>query len=97
VDQTFESRVRAAAAAAWWTLLVSAVFFLCQWLIFLRVMSAKPGWVMAFWGPGATWESIAAVWFQALVLLKLTLWPLALGALWLTFWARQLRKRRGAA
>ncbi len=93
MDDAFRNKVHAASVAAWWTFLIAAVFFVVQWLAYLGVMATQPAWVVGFWGPGATWESIRIGWFQALVLLKLSLWPLALGALWLTLWARQLRKR----
>lgn len=60
-------------------------------------MATQPVWVAFLWGPGATWESIRTVWFQALVFLKVTLWLLVLAALWLTLWAKQLRKRARSA
>jgi hypothetical protein len=94
---SFQIRVHAAAAAAWWTFLIAAAFFVLQWLLFLGIMAAEPPWAVAFWGPGATWESIRTVWFQALVVLKLSLWPLGLAALWLTLWSKQLRKRARSA
>jgi hypothetical protein len=85
MDDTFQIRVHAAAVAAWWTF---------QWIAYLGVMATQPLWVVSFWGPGATWESIRTVWFQALVFLKFTLWLLVLAALWLTLWAKQLRPGR---
>ncbi len=97
MDDTFQTRVHASAVAAWWTLLIASVFFVLQWLMYLRVTSAQPDWAVSFWGPGATWDSIRTVWFQALVFVKLTLWLFALAALWLTLWAKQLRKRARSA
>ena len=97
MDDTFAARVRGAAVAAWWTLLIAFGFLMLQWVVYLQVMSAKPEWAASFWRPGATWASINAVWFFALVVVKLTLWPLLLCAVWLTSWARQLRKRKGGA
>lgn len=93
MDQTLEAKVRAAAAAAWWTLLIAVAFLMLQWMAYVQVMSARPEWVTSFWGAGATWESFQAAWFSGLVFMKVTLWPLVLGALWFTLWARQLRKR----
>ena len=93
MDDTFQIKVRAAATAAWWTLAAAATFVTVQWFAYLLIMSTKPAWVQPLWGPEATWESIRSVWFNALVLTKLSLWPLALVALWLTLWARQLSKR----
>jgi hypothetical protein len=97
MDDTLQIRVHAAAAAAWWTVLTAAVFLTLQWLLYLGIMTMQPAWVVSLWGPGATWESIRAVWFHSLVFAKLSLWLLVLGALWLTLWARQLRKRARSA
>lgn len=91
MDDSFPIRVRAAAIAAWWTVLIAAAFLTLQWIAYLGIMATQPSWVVAFWGPGATWESIRTVWFEALLVAKLTLWPLVLAALWLTLWARRLR------
>jgi hypothetical protein len=37
------------------------------------------------------------VWFWAIAILKFCVWLLALVALWLTLWARQLRKQASKA
>jgi hypothetical protein len=94
MNDTFHARVYAASVAAWWTFLIGAAFLFIQWLVFLGVTATEPAWAASFWGPGATWESIRTVWFQALLFVKLTLWPLVLVALWLTLWARRLRARQ---
>jgi hypothetical protein len=91
MDGTLERNVRAAAAAAWWTLAAAAVFLAIQWILYLWVMSARPEWVTPLWGPGTSWETFQTAWFAGLVFLKLTLWLLVLGALFLTLWARRLR------
>jgi uncharacterized membrane protein YhaH (DUF805 family) len=97
MDNTFQIRVHDAAVAAWWTLLIAFVFFAFQWITYLVVMATQPVWVVSLCVPGATWESFRTVWFQALVFLKVTLWLLVLAALWLTLWAKQLRKRARSA
>jgi hypothetical protein len=97
MNDTFQIRVHAAAVAAWWTFLIAAVFLVFQWILYLGVMAAQPPWAVSFWGPGATWESIRTVWFEALLFVKLTLWPLALAAVWLTLWSKQLQKRPRSA
>lgn len=93
MDDAFRVKVRAAAAAAWWTLLVAAALLLIQWGIYLLITGWRPQWALAFWGPGATWERVQTIWFDALVWAKVTMWPLLLGAIWLTFWERRLRGR----
>jgi hypothetical protein len=93
MNDPFEKRVRAAAVAGWWTLLVAVGFILIQWILYLLVMSARPAWVPSLWGPGFDWPFVKTVWFWGLAFMKVCIWPLALVALWLTLWARQLRKR----
>jgi hypothetical protein len=93
MDDSFRHKVRAAASAAWWTLLIGAVFLTVQWVGYLVIMSAKPAWALSLWGPDATWDTIRMVWFDALVVAKLTLWPVVLVAVWLTLWARRLGTR----
>jgi hypothetical protein len=97
MNDTFQIRVHDAAVAAWWTFLIAVVFFAFQWITYLVVMATQPVWVPPLWGPGATWESIRTVWFLALVFVKVTLWLFVVAALWLTLWAKQLRKRARAA
>jgi len=93
MNDVFEKRVRAAAVAGWWTLLVDAGFLLIQWVLYLLIMSARPALLLSLWGPGTTWSFVQTVWFWAILIMKACVWPLALLNLWLTLWARQLRKR----
>lgn len=96
-NDPFQVRVLAAATAAWWTVVIAAAFLTLQRIVYRGVMAAQPDWVVSFWGPGATWESIRTVWLQALVILKLSLWPFVLTATFLTLWARQLPARARSA
>lgn len=92
MNDAFEKKVRAAAIAGWWAFLVAAVFITLQWLVYLGITNARPGWMLAMWGPGVSWDFVQTVWLWALVALKFCVWLLALVSLWLTLWARQLRK-----
>ena len=92
MNDAFEKRVRAAAVAGWWTLLVAVVFLTLQWFAYLAIMSAKPAWLLTLWGPDVSWSFVQNVWFWGTAIFKLFLWLLALVVLWLTLWARQLRK-----
>lgn len=94
MNDIFEKRVRAAAVAGWWTLLIAVGFLLIQWVGYLLVMSAHPAWLLSLWGPDTTWSFVRTVWFWAIAILKVSVWPLALAALWLTLWASQLRRRK---
>jgi hypothetical protein len=97
MNDVFQMRVRAAAVAGWWTLLIGVAFLSAQWLAYLAVMSHRPAWLLCLWGPDVSWSLIQSVWFWATAILKLCLWLLALLVIWLTLWARQLRKRAGGA
>jgi hypothetical protein len=92
MNDPFERRVRAAAVAGWWVVLVAAIFLTVSWLAYLAVMSARPDWLLLLWGPDISWAYVQNVWFWAVVTFKLIVWAMALVALWLTLWARQLRK-----
>jgi hypothetical protein len=92
MEHTFVVRVRGAATAAWWTVLAGVVFLVLQWILYLVFMSVRPGWLLWLWGPEASWPFVRTVWFWAAAAIKAFLWILALVALWLTLWARQLRK-----
>jgi hypothetical protein len=93
MNDPFEVRIRSAATAGWWTLLVGLAFLLMQWILYLVFMSARPPWLLSLWGPNIGWEAMNQIWFWALVLFKAFLALFAFVALFLTLWARQLRKR----
>jgi hypothetical protein len=44
------------------------------------------------WGPGVEWPFVQNVMFWVIAGFKLCIWFLVLVTLWLTLWARQLRK-----
>ncbi len=67
-------------------------FITLVWLGYLGMMSARPAWLMSLWGPGVTWEFMQTVSIWAVAAFKLAIWLLAVVTLWLTLWARQLRK-----
>ena len=41
------------------------------------------------------WPFVQQVWFWAIVVLKFILWLMVLVVIWLTLWARRLRKADG--
>jgi len=92
MNDPFEQRVRAAAISGWWVVLAAGICLLLHWLIYLPVVSFKPAWMLALWGPDITWPFAQSVWFWFLAIFKTSIWLLALVVLWLTLWARQLRK-----
>ncbi len=97
MNDIFEKRVKAAAVAGWWTLLIAVGFVILVWIIYLVVMSARPAWFLAMCGPDIDWVFLQRVWFLAIVFLKFVMWLMALATIWLTLWARQLRKQAGSS
>ncbi len=95
MNDAFEKRVRAAAFATWWVVLIAVAFIVVQWIAYLAVIKARPEWVLSMWGPNLDWAFVQTVWFWAVAVLKFIVWLLVLIALWLTLWARQLRKLGG--
>ena len=99
MNDPFEKKVRAAAVAGWWVILIGYALLLVTWVVYLAIMSARPAWLLTMWGQGdVSWALVQTVslWFMGVF--KLFMWFLFLVALWLTLWARQLRKldRQGA-
>lgn len=92
----FTRQVRSAAVAGWWTLLIATIFMAVQWLAYLIVMNAQPGWLISFWGGGKLqWSDIQTVWLWMAAVFKLCIWVVALVVIWLSFWARRLRRSEG--
>jgi hypothetical protein len=92
MNDAFEKKVRAAAVAGWWVIVIAVGFLTLQWLIYLTIMSTQPAWLLSMWGPGVDWPFVQIVWFCALVALKFCVWLMIFAVIWLTLWARQLRK-----
>jgi hypothetical protein len=93
MNDTFEKRVRAAAIAGWWTVLIAYAFLIVIWFVYLAMMSARPAFLLALWGEGAvSWDFVQTLSFWFVGVFKLCIWLLMLVVLWLTLWARQLRK-----
>src|SRR5579871_6500940 len=92
MNDSFEKKVRGAAVAAWWVVLIGYALLTVTWVAYLIIVSSRPAWLVAMWGPDVTWEFMQtmSLWFMGV--LKLFLWILILVALWLMLWARQLRK-----
>ncbi len=95
MNDSFEVRLRASAKAGWWMLLIGAAFLVVQWIIYLILVSARPSWPLALWGSGMSWETVETAWFWGAAIFKLCLWLFAMVVIWLTLWARQLRRGAG--
>jgi len=95
MNDPFERKVHAAAIAGWWVLLIAAAFLLLQTILYHLIMSTRPAWFLALCGPDISWSFVQNLWLWVMSIFKMCLWLLALVAIWLTLWARQLPKRAG--
>jgi len=92
MNDAFTMKVRSAAAAGWWTLLIAAAVLSVQWVGYLWILSAKPAWLLALWGPDVGWATVQTVWLWAVAVFKVCVWVLALVTVWLTLWGRRLAR-----
>ena len=93
MNDGFAEKIRSASVAGWWTLLIATGFMVVNWLGYLIIMNIKPDWLLDFWGGGEiSWADVQLIWFGMAALFKVLIWILALVVIWLTLWARRLRK-----
>jgi hypothetical protein len=98
MNNSFAKKVQAAAIAGWWVIVIAYALLLITWVVYLAIVSSRPAWLLSMWGQGGvadqgrSWEFMQTVslWFMGIF--KLFIWLLILVVLWLTLWARQLRK-----
>jgi hypothetical protein len=43
-------------------------------------------------GPGITWETVRLIWLWIMAIFKMCLWLMTLVVIWLSLWARRLRR-----
>jgi hypothetical protein len=91
MNDSLDKKVRAAGIAAWWVVLIGYALLTVTWVVYRTLVTTRPPWLVSLWGD-VTWEFIQTVSLWFLGAFKFILWILALLALWLTLWARQLRK-----
>jgi hypothetical protein len=92
MNDSFEKKVRAAAVAMWWVVLIGFALITLIWLVYWAIVSARPAWLLAMCGQDVTWDFTQTISLWFIGIFKLVLWFLILVALWLTLWARQLRR-----
>jgi hypothetical protein len=84
VNEAFEKKVRAAAVAGWWVVLIGYALLTLTWVVYIALVSTRPGWMLAMWGPDVRWDFMQVVSLLFLGVFKLFLWILILTVLWLT-------------
>lgn len=93
MSESLSTRVRGAAVAAWQAIVLMAVAVAVIWLLWLGMLHLKPSWILPLWGGGdLTWETVQSLVLMFFAVFKLIMFTGILVALWLTLWARQLRK-----
>jgi hypothetical protein len=93
MNDPFEKKVRAAAVAAWWAVLIAYALLLVTWAVYLGLLTVRPAWLLTLWGgDDVSWSFVQTVSLWFLGVFKVAIWLMILAALWLTLWARQLRK-----
>lgn len=90
------AKVRSAAIAGWWTLLFAAGFALLLWISYTVLIKPHPPWVLSVMGPDLKWSTIQTLYLWIFSVYRLIVWILLLVVLWLTLWARQLRRHTPA-
>ncbi len=92
--EKFENRLGCAVKAGWLTFLIAVALFLIQWIMYVVCIPAQPAWLLRMWGPQASWPEIRMVWFWFMAFFKLFLLLAAFILIWLSLWARMLRKKQ---
>jgi hypothetical protein len=72
--------------------LVGAAALVVQWFAYLLITNLRPSWATPFLGPHTTWDDLQRAWWLGTAFFKGFLVALAFVCVWLTLWARQLRR-----
>src|ERR1022692_2909895 len=59
---------------------------------YLGIVTTRPAWMLAMWGQEISWDFMQTMSLWFIGVFKLVMWFLFRAVLWLTLWARQLRK-----
>lgn len=94
MDESLSKRVGAAAAAGWWTILIGAIWLTVAWVIWLVILGTRPAWLLTLWGGGRlTWATVQTITLAVMGAMKGLLLAGLLVVIWLTLWARSLRRQ----
>jgi hypothetical protein len=91
-DEVFERRLNCAVRAGWWTVVVAVLWMMVGWVVWLVILGDERvgAFVAALWG-GVDLDRmrlLVAVFFG---MMKVALFALLLGVIFLTVWSRKLR------
>ena len=88
-------RVRSAAVAGWWTILIMMLWMTTGWLLWVFVLlPCKPDWILFLWGGEEflNWQRVYDTFFHFMVTWKLIMFVMMTVTIWLSLWARKLKK-----
>ena len=95
MNDDFAKRVRTAAMAGWKTILIFAIGLLVSWGCVLVVLNVRPAIVMKMIGPGPVdWDELQRIYVWFMGVCKLIVLTALMLVVWLTFWARGLKRAR---
>lgn len=92
MNDHFTFRVRSAAVAGWWTILIAVAFLILVTAGYQTALHCRPDWMLRLWGPDITWVDFQHMCLWAIIVFRLALWLMILTAIWLSLWARRLRR-----
>ena len=79
--------IYSAAVAGWWTVLIGIIWLTISWLIWRKILKAKPEWLRSLWGVDIDWKEIQSIMMTFMAVAKLILFVCLLASIWLTLWA----------
>jgi hypothetical protein len=85
--------VGAAARAAWGAVVISILWMGVEYGMWLAVLHGRPAWLLTLWGGGdVAWSTVQTGGLLFFGAFELALYLLVLAAIWLSLWARRLRR-----
>ena len=93
MNEDLVKKVRAAAGATWWVVIIGFIWLTVAYFVWLGMMHYCTPLVRDMWGGGGLERSqiqTLSLWFFGA--LKLALFGLLFAAIWLTLFARHLRR-----
>ena len=87
MSEELRQTIHSAAVAGWWTVLIGAAWMTAAWLIWRKILKAKPKWLQDLWGVDMDWKEIQSIMITFIAVVKIVLFVCILASVWLTLWA----------
>jgi hypothetical protein len=95
-ESVFVRRLGAATAAAWWTFLVAVVIVIVQSFAYMAVAHCGIGRTWLSNMMGMDWGTLRDFICEFILVLRMIVLLMLLGCIFLSLWARRLRRRGDA-